>query len=111
MESTTHSRAMERAERNIHIDYRFIADFCERHGIHSLTLFGSVLRDDFHDESDIDILVTFEGGSKIDLFTRIDMALELEDHFGRNVDFRPPSELSPYIRDKILAEAVEFYVR
>lgn len=102
---------MGNVEKNVALDYRYIADFCERNRIRSLTFFGSVLREDFTDKSDLDILVTFEDASRRTLITRIGMALELEEHFGRRVDFRYPSELSPYIRDRVLAEAVEFYAR
>ena len=83
-----------------------LADFCRRHDIEKLALFGSALRDDFNASSDIDLLVTFSPGTKIGLVgvTRIELALS--PFFGdRKVDLRTEADLSPYIREKILRDA------
>lgn len=63
-----------------------IAAFCQRHGIVRLALFGSVLRDDFRPDSDIDVLVEFGADSIPDFFRYIDMQDELGHIFGRESD-------------------------
>jgi uncharacterized protein len=69
----------------IAIDHERIAEFCRRHHIRRLDLFGSVLRDDFRPDSDVDVLVEFEEGHEPGL--EIDsMELELHTIFGRKVD-------------------------
>ena len=68
------------------IDRAQIADFCRRHHVRKLALFGSVLRDDFRPDSDIDVLVTFEAGARHSLFDLVDMREELKEVFGREVD-------------------------
>jgi predicted nucleotidyltransferase/predicted transcriptional regulator len=83
-----------------------IAAFCRRHHINRLSLFGSVLREDFRPDSDVDVLVEFEPGYVPGLFKLSDMALELSALFvGHRVDLRTPSELSRYFRDRIMREA------
>lgn len=72
---------------NIEIPIATIAEFCQRWQIIELALFGSILRDDFHPESDIDILVTFAPSSKRGLSETLQMKDELQVIFGRNVDF------------------------
>ena len=81
-----------------------IANFCKRHGIRRLALFGSILRDDFDDESDIDVLVEFHPGVSVGL-RFFAMERELSDILGRTVDLNTPGFLSKYFRDKILQEA------
>lgn len=85
-----------------------IAEFCNRHGIHRLSLFGSILRDDFGPDSDIDVLVEFEPGTRVGLrfFT---MERELGQLLGRKVDLNTPGFLSKYFRDEVMAEAVVQY--
>ncbi len=63
-----------------------IDKFCRKWGISELALFGSVVRDDFNKDSDIDILITFESGTKHGLFDMVSMQDELEEIFGRKVD-------------------------
>lgn len=63
-----------------------IADFCHRWKITEFALFGSVLRDDFRPDSDIDVLVTFAPGATWSLFDHVDMEDELETILGRKVD-------------------------
>lgn len=63
-----------------------IRAFCQQWGISELALFGSVLRDDFTAESDIDVLVTFRPGTRYTLSVWLGMADELESLFGRRVD-------------------------
>jgi predicted nucleotidyltransferase len=86
-----------------------IAEFCRRHRIRRLAFFGSVLRDDFTPDSDVDVLVEFHPGQTPGFgFVRVQD--ELSDLLGRRVDLRTPSELSKYFRDEVLAEAQELYV-
>ena len=81
-----------------------IADFCRRNRIRRLALFGSILRDDFGPNSDIDVLVEFEPDTRVGLrFFR--MQDELTQLLGRQVDLNTLGFLSIYFRDKILAEA------
>jgi hypothetical protein len=81
-----------------------IAEFCQHHRIRKLALFGSVLRDDFSEESDIDVLVEFEPDAVVGLsfFT---VERELSELLGRKVDLNTPGFLGKYLRDKILSEA------
>jgi len=88
------------------IDRGKIADFCRRHHISRLAIFGSALRDDFRPDSDIDVLVDFEPGQVPGFFRLSDMEDELSALFGgRKVDLRTPEDLSRYFRDKVVAEA------
>jgi uncharacterized protein len=81
-----------------------IAEFCRRHRIRRLALFGSVLRDDFTPESDVDVLVEFEPDARVGLrFFAIED--ELSEILGRKVDLNTPGFLSKYFRDEVLAEA------
>ena len=73
-------------KRNIYIPKRQIADFCRRWHISELALFGSVLRDDFSIDSDLDILVTFAPGADWSLLDHLRMEQELTDLLGREVD-------------------------
>ncbi|MEO0408707.1 MAG: nucleotidyltransferase family protein [Cyanobacteria bacterium P01_A01_bin.135] len=80
-----------------------IADFCQRWKIVELALFGSVLRDDFRPDSDIDVLVTFTPHPGWSLFDQVDMREELEMLLGRKVDVARKKNLkNPYRRQEIL---------
>ena len=82
--------------------------FCRRHHIRRLAFFGSVVRDDFRPESDVDVLVEFEPGHVPGLaFFR--MQRELSDMLGRKVDLNTPEDLSRYYREEVLAEAEVVY--
>ena len=85
-----------------------IEAFCRKHHIQWLALFGSVLRDDFTDESDVDVLVEFEPGH-IPGFAFFDMQDELSDILGRRVDLNTPDDLSKYYRDEVLNEAESYF--
>ena len=90
-----------------------ISAFCKRWQITELALFGSVLRNDFGRESDVDVLVSFGKGARPTLFDLDDMELELEGIFGRKVDLvsRRGVETSPnYLRrNRILKSAQVIY--
>ncbi|MFQ5807086.1 MAG: nucleotidyltransferase family protein [Phycisphaerae bacterium] len=85
-----------------------IADFCRRHHIRKLAFFGSVLRDDFRSDSDVDVLVEFEWGKTPGL-AFFGMQDELAELLGRRVDLNTPSCLSPYFRDRVRREAETLY--
>lgn len=94
----------------IELDSEKIADFCRKHRIRKLSLFGSVLRDDFGPDSDVDVLVEFEPEARVGLFGLTRMEMELTDLLGRKVDLNTAGFLSKYFRDEVLAEAEVQYV-
>ena len=94
----------------IAINREQIADFCRRHHIRRLALFGSVLRKDFRPDSDVDVLVEFEPGQRVGL-AFFAMQDELSDLFGHRVDLNTPGFLSRYFRDEVLAEADVLYAK
>lgn len=98
-------------KQNITIPQEEIAAFCRKHHIRKLSLFGSVLRDDFRADSDIDVLVEFESGQKISLFDLGRMQMELSDILGRFVDLKTPNWLSRYFRQRVLDTAQVQYER
>jgi len=89
-----------------------LEEFCKHHHIRRLALFGSVLRDDFRPDSDIDVLVEFEPGHVPGLFGLEGIALELVPLLGgRAVDLNTSRSLSHYIRDRVLQQAEVLYER
>jgi predicted nucleotidyltransferase len=78
--------------------------FCVRHHIRTLSLFGSVLRDDFGQDSDIDVLVEFEAGHVPGL-AFFAMQEELSKLFGRKVDLHTAGFLSPHFRSQVQGHA------
>jgi len=97
--------------RAVSIEPERLEAFCRRHHVRRLALFGSVLREDFGPDSDIDVLVEFEPGRTPDLFTMVRMQDELGQMLGREVDLRTPQDLSRYFRDRVVAEAQVAYER
>lgn len=94
---------------DLSIDRSRLEHFCRKHGISRLALLGSVLREDFGPESDVDVLVEFEPG-RTPGFRLFDMEEELSGLLaGRRVDLRTPEDLSPYFRDEISATAETVY--
>jgi len=91
------------------LDRRVLADFCRRHHVQRLALFGSVLREEFAPASDGDVLVEFEPGHVPGL-AFFDMERELTGLLCRKVDLNTRGFLSRYFRDQVLAEAVNHYV-
>lgn len=88
----------------INIPREAIASFCRRNYIRRLSLFGSILRDDFRSDSDVDVLVEFVPGRTPGL-AFFAMQDELSDLLGRKVDLHTAGSLSKYFRDQVLAEA------
>lgn len=85
-----------------------IAAFCERHHIRRLAVFGSVLRDDFGPDSDVDVLVEFEPGH-VPGFAFFGLEEELSRLLERRVDLNTPGFLSRHFRERVLAEAEVLY--
>jgi predicted nucleotidyltransferase len=81
-----------------------IANFCRRHSIRKLSLFGSILRPDFGPDSDVDVLVEFETG-KVPGLAFFEMQRELADLLGRNVDLHTPASLSRHFLNQVVTEA------
>lgn len=71
---------------NIDLPKDKIAEFCKKWKIREFSIFGSVLREDFQPDSDIDVLVTFSEDAKHTLFDMVHMKEEIEQIFGRKVD-------------------------
>ncbi len=92
-------------EARVSIPKNRIAEFCRRNGIHRLSLFGSVLREDFSPDSDVDILVEFKPGTRVGLIRLSGLEIELGNILGRKVDLNTSGFLSKYYRDQVLAEA------
>lgn len=82
-----------------------LAAFCRRHGIAWLSLYGSILRDDFGPESDIDLLIEFLPDAQPSLLDLGGMQHELCLMLGRQVDLKTPEFLSPRIRERVQREA------
>ena len=95
---------------HILIDRDAVAAFCRRHHIKRLALFGSVLRDDFTPDSDVDVLVEFQAGHVPGL-DFVSMERELSRLLqGRRVDIVTPKFLNARIRDQVLTSAEPLYV-
>ena len=94
---------------DIHIPQDKIDAFCRRHGIKRLALFGSILREDFGPDSDIDFLVEFLPGIRYSLLDLGGMWMELREMIGREVDLKTPLDLSKYFRDEVVASARTLY--
>jgi predicted nucleotidyltransferase len=94
---------------SLRISQEQIAEFCHRYRICRLALFGSVLRDDFNADSDVDVLVEFEPGWTPGLGI-VDVEEELSHLFGdHRADMVNPKYLNPRIRDRVLASAETIY--
>jgi len=93
-------------EKEINLTKNQIAEFCKKNHIIRFAFFGSVLRDDFRPDSDIDVLVDFDPEARIGLLDVARMERQLSSLIdGREVDIRTPEDLSIYFRDDVLAKA------
>jgi hypothetical protein len=86
-----------------------ITDFCRRHKVRQIQLFGSVLRQDFGAESDVDVLVEFEPDAQVGFIALSRMQRELSELFQRPVDLVPRDGLKPRIREAVLSSAEVIY--
>ena len=94
----------------IEISPERIAAFCRKWKVREFSLFGSVLREDFRPDSDVDVLVSFEAGSEWDLFDLVTMRDELMGLFGRDVDLVEKEGLrNPFRRHRILTSREVLY--
>jgi len=82
-----------------------MAEFCRRNHIRRLAFFGSVLRDDFTGDSDVDVLAEFEPGAHVGLLALAGLEIELGELFGRRVEIHTAKGLHPRFRERVLAEA------
>lgn len=89
----------------IDIPHERLAALCRAYGVRRLALFGSVLREDFGPESDLDILVEFEPGTRTG-FRYFELADELSALLERKVDLNTPATLNKYHREHVLEQAV-----
>lgn len=94
----------------VRIDRRKIAELCRRYGVAELALFGSVLRDDFRADSDVDVLVSFGPEAHPSLLELVELREDLKDVFGREVDLVERAGLrNPFRRRAILSTAEVVY--
>lgn len=105
--------AEDRLHSRLFVSRLQVAEFCRKHHIKKLSLFGSVLRDDFRPDSDIDVLVEFEPGHTPGFLGLAGMEIELSKLFGgRKIDMRTPEDLSRYFRQDVVTGAeVQFAQR
>jgi len=88
----------------IHIPENRLAELCRKWKVKELSLFGSILRDDFGPDSDIDVLVVFQVDASWSMWDLMDMKAELEDFFGRSVDLVEKEALrNPWRKRQILS--------
>ena len=88
---------------------RQLSNLCRRYHVRRLALFGSVLRNDFRPDSDVDVLVDFEAGAHVGFLTLSRMQRELSGLFQRPVDLVPMDGLKPVIRETVLSSAQDVY--
>lgn len=93
----------------INIPDKALAELCRRYYVRELGLFGSVLCDDFRDDSDIDVLVEFEPGARIGLLEFIGLKQDLAELIGRDVDLVEKAGLKQFLRDRVLSSAQVIY--
>jgi len=89
----------------INVDRSELEAFCRRNRIRRLAMFGSVLREDFTADSDVDVLVEFEPDARVGLITLAGMELELGRLLGRRVEMHTPKGLNVQFRDEVLDAA------
>lgn len=89
----------------LQIPHRKVEGFCRANQIRRLSLFGSVLREDFTPSSDVDVLVEFDSDARVGMIRLSALEMELSQLLGRKVDLNTPGSLSKYYRERILSEA------
>ncbi len=95
----------------INIPREALKKFCEANQIIRLSFYGSVLRDDFSHDSDVDILVEFESGARVGLLKMANLENELSRILGRKVDLRTRFDLSRYFRQEVFENARVEYAK
>lgn len=102
---------LEKNLQRVNIQQDLLARFCQKYPIRKLSLFGSILRENFTDSSNIDFLVEFLPEARAGYFELIRMENELTDIVSRQVDLRTSKELSRYFRQEVMEEAAVQYVQ
>ena len=103
-------QSVEQKLLNLKVSEEAITALCRRRHIRRLAFFGSVLREDFGPDSDVDVLIEFEPGHEPGFFGLFDIEQELSAVLGgRKVDLRTPQDLSRYFRDEVIAGAQVCY--
>lgn len=95
--------------KRIAVNRERLAQFCRKHRIRELSFFGSVLRDDFGLDSDVDVLVEFDPQATVTLLDHVQIQRELSELLGRDVDLVTKRSLSPVLRDEILTSRELIY--
>ena len=95
---------------SFNISEKTLVDYCQRHHIRRLSLFGSHIKGEARAESDIDLLVEFEPEHTPNLFGMAGMEIELSDLLGKKADLRTANELSRYFREEVVRSAEVQYV-
>jgi predicted nucleotidyltransferase len=93
----------------IDIPFELISEICQRYQVDELALFGSVLRKDFRNDSDVDVLVEFKPDAQIGFLALSRMQRELAAIFQHPVDLVPKAGLKPKIRQEVLATMKVLY--
>ena len=93
----------------INLDSPGIVAFCRKWRIRELSVFGSILREDFRSDSDVDVLVTFDDSEECGLLETVEMEQELADLLGRRVDLAEKDQLKWVIRDRVVDSARVIY--
>lgn len=96
--------------KNLFATEKIIA-YCEKQPIDRLSLFGSALRKDFDDHSDIDLLVEYVVDEPVTLLDMAQQEIALSEIIGRKVDLRTPADLSRYFREDVINIAEPIYER
>jgi len=94
---------------NVKVPRKTLNEFCRRNQIRKLLFFGSVLRDDFTDRSDVDVLVEFDENAKIGLIGLAGLEIELSEILGRNVEMHTVKGLNRHFRTEVLKTAAVQY--
>ena len=95
--------------RQLNVSQESLSAICVRFSVCELAVFGSAARGELRPESDIDILVLFEDGARVTLFTLVELQAELSELFARPVDLVPKNGLKAALRREVLAEAQVLY--
>jgi len=98
------------AQERLGVPRQALAELCQKHRLRRLSLFGSILREDFSRSSDVDVLAEFEPGVRVTFFSLSRVEDDLTDLFGRRADVHIGRSLSPHLRDRVVAEARDLYV-
>ena len=102
---------MSKVSAQIPLPIAQIEKWSQQYPVKKLALFGSVLRDDFTETSDVDILVEYIADAQITLLDMATHEMELTDLIGRKVDLRTANELSPHFRQSVIETARVVYER